>query len=362
MKEKKVIATFLALILVLSILTACSSGSAPGAVPDGAASPAASDAPDKVYQWRFQSTENESVAMFNQRNEICQKIAEETNGGLIITQYGGGAIISDMNIPDAVMTRTIEMGNVYLNPLYAMVPSSNIIGILPGFLYDVGDCMLYLNGYGAMDEFKKECEEILNCYVYGELTGRVMYLSTKEVHEVSDFAGMQIKAYGPLGNIFTKLGASVVNLSSSEIYTSLQTGLVNMANWGAYEGAVGASLHEVCKYFVEPCLGIGLGTVDLINKDAYDELPVEYQRVVDKYFSTRMWDSVRETDAAEFDARQTMVEAGLTPCKLSDACISAFQEMAMEEIEALKSASPACEAIYNDLMTFMEYQRTLDWN
>ena len=57
-----------------------------------------------------------------------------------------------------------------------------------------------------------------------------------------------------------------------------------------------------------------------------------------------------------------MVEAGLTPCKLSDACISAFQEMAMEEIEALKSASPACEAIYNDLMTFMEYQRTLDWN
>ena len=364
MKTRKILALVLALVMCVTVLAACGSSSAPAASAASSDSngSAAAAAPAKVYQWRFQSTENESIAMYRERDEICKKIAEETNGGLIITQYSGGAIISDMNIPDAVMTGTVEMGNVYLNPLYASVPSSNIIGIVPGFLFDVGDCMLYLLGYGALNEFKAECEDVLNCYCYPELTGRVMYVTNKEIHETSDFAGLQIKSYGPLGNIFTKLGASVVTISGSEVYTALQTGLIDMANWGAYEGCVGASLHEVTKYFVEPCLGIGVGTVDLINKDAYDALPDEYQKIVDKYFSTRIYDSVLGTDTGEYNARKTMVDAGLIPCQLSDECKATFREMAMVELEALSKASPACEAIWKDLNTFLEYQSVLDWN
>lgn len=369
MKNKKFIAIVLALVLCLALcLAACSNNTTPATNAPGNDTPSdnsgttPAEKPDQVFNWRFQSTENETIAMYRERDEICKKIAEETNGGLVITQYTGGAIISDMNIPDAVMTGTIEMGNVYLNPLYASVPTSNIIGILPGFLFDVGDCLLYLQSYGALDVFKAECEEVLNSYCYPELTGRVLYLTNKPVHEASDFAGLQIKSYGPLGNIFTKLGASVVTLSSSEIYTAFRTGLIDAANWGAYEGAVGASLHEVADYFIEPCLGIGVGTVDLINKDAYNALPADYQAIVDKYFSARIYDSVLGTDEGEYNARQTMIDAGLEPSVLSDECKETFREMAMVEIEALSKANDACKEIYDDLMLFLEYQETLQWN
>ena len=366
MKRKQFLALALALILCMSlVLTSCGSETTPQpSVPSGSQPTAGTQlgAPEKVYNWRFQSTESESIAMYRERDEICKKIAEETNGGLIITQYPGGAVISDMNIPDAVMTGTIEMGNVYLNPLYASVPTSNMVGIVPGFLFDVGDCLLYLQSYGALDVFKEECETNLNCYCYPELTGRVLYCSKKEVHEAADFKGMQIKSYGPLGNIFTRLGASVVTLSSNEIYTALQTGLIDAANWGAYEGAVGASLQEVCDYFIEPCMGIGVGTVDLINKDAYDALPAEYQAVVDKYFSARITDSVLGTDTGEYNARQTMIDAGMKPSVLSDECKATFREMALEEMETLSKANDACAEIYQDLLLFLEYQGTLQWN
>lgn len=362
MKSKKVLALVLALVMCFTLtMAACSDSTSTdqNSAPDQNNS---DGAPTEVFNWRFQSTENDTIAMYRERDEICAKIAEETNGGLIITQYSGGAIISDMNIPDAVMTGTVEMGNVYLNPLYASVPTSNMVGITPGFLFDVGNCMLYLLGYGSLDIFKAECEEILNCYVYPELTGRVLYLTNKEVHEVEDFKGLQIKSYGPLGNIYTKLGASVVTMAGSEVYTALQTKLIDAANWGAYEGAVGASLYEVTDYFIEPCMGIGVGTVDLINKDAFNSLPKEYQAVVEKYFSDRIFDSVKGTDTGEYNSRQTMIDAGLKPSELSEECKATIREMALVEMEALSKANDACAEIYDNLLLFLEYQDTLQWN
>lgn len=169
---KKALALILAIAMVFA-LAACGQTSAPAneETPTAGTTNTVSEKPTKVYRWRFQSTENESIAMYRARNELCQKIAEETNGGLIITQYAGGAIISDMNIPDAVSTGTIEMGNVYLNPLYASVPTSNMVGILPGFMFNVAECMMFMQSYGALEIFQKECEEILNCVCYPELTG-----------------------------------------------------------------------------------------------------------------------------------------------------------------------------------------------
>ena len=366
MKNKKFIAIALVVVLSLALcLTACSSGETPATnAPsnnDSDSNNTNAAPPEEVFEWRFQSTETDTIAMFRERNEICEKIAEETNGGLIITQYTQGAIISDMNIPDAVMTGTIEMGNVYLNPLYASVPTSNMVGITPGFFFDVANCIYYLKGYGALDIFTQECEEILNCYCYPELTGRAVYLSTVPIVEADDFQGVSIKAYGPLGNILSNLGASVVNLSSSEIYTSLQTGLVDAANWGAYEGAYGASMHEVCDYIIEPALGIGVGTVNMINKDAFDALPEEYQAIVEKYFSERMFTSVLGTDTGEYEARQAMIEAGLEPCELSDECKETIHEMALEEMETLSTANEACGQIYDILLQFLEYKDALRW-
>lgn len=362
MKLKKILALTLALVLCVALLAGCGSSSTAETPAADSGSTTVDEKPTKVYEWRFQSTENESIAMYRARNELCEKIAEETNGGLIITQYAGGAIISDMNIPDAVSTGTIEMGNVYLNPLYASVPTSNMVGILPGFMFDVADCMMFMQSYGALDIFQQECEEILNCVVYPELTGRALYLSTKPITELADFQGLQIKAYGPLGNVLTKLGASCISLSSSEIYTSLQTGLCDAANWGAYEGAYGASLHEVCDYIVEPALGIGVGTVNMINKDAYESLPAEYQAVLDKYFGNRITESVLVTDEGEYNAKQAMLDAGLEVCTLSDEAKATIQEMALTEIEALSHANEACAQIYEQLLLYLEYQDNFAWN
>lgn len=78
---KKALALILAIAMVFA-LAACGQTSAPAneEIPTAGTTNTVSEKPTKVYRWRFQSTENESIAMYRARNELCQKIAEETNG------------------------------------------------------------------------------------------------------------------------------------------------------------------------------------------------------------------------------------------------------------------------------------------
>lgn len=365
MRSKKNLILMLSLILsVALVLSGCSSTPA---APDTSKEDSTGEVkeemakPDKVYKWRMQSTENDTISMYRERNVIFEKIKEETNGGLIITQFAGGSIVSDANIPDSVKQGAIEMGNVYLNPLYATVPVSEMVGITPGFIFDVADSITFMNSYGVQDIFQAEIEKKLNSYAWPELTGAVLVCSNKPITEVEDFKGLQIRSYGPLGNIYNKLGASVVNVSGGEVYTALSTGLIDAANWGAYQGGVGAKLYEVTDYFVEPTMGVGCGTINMVNKDKFNELPAEYQNIVLKYFSNRQADAVFTSNSEEMAAKQLMLDSGMKASPLSEDAKTKLREMALVEMEKLSHADEASAEVYEKLLIFLEHQEALKW-
>jgi TRAP-type C4-dicarboxylate transport system substrate-binding protein len=320
-----------------------------------------SAAPAKVFKWRFQSTETNAISMYRERNEFLNKLKEMTDGGLVITQYPGSAIVSDMNIPGAVRERTIEMGNTYLNPLYANCPVTKMIGITPGFFYSVADSILFLRGYGVQDILQQETLRVFKSYAWPELTGAVLVCSNKPIKELEDFKGLKIRSYGPLGTVYQKLGASVVNVAGGEVYTALQTGVLDAANWGAYQGGSGMKIFEVTKYFLEPCMGIGCGTVNMINKAAFDELPLDYQKMLENYFSNRQMTCVYTSNKAEAEAKKIFLDKGMKATQLSDKAMAKIRELAWDAMKAEISDAPS-QKVYDMLKEFSYHQDYLRWN
>jgi TRAP-type C4-dicarboxylate transport system substrate-binding protein len=320
-----------------------------------------SEAADKQFRWRFQSTETPAITMFRERNDFLAKLKDMTKGNLTITQYAGSAIVSDMNIPNSVRERTIEMGNVYLNPLYANCPVTKMVGITPGFFFSVADNILFLKGYGVLDILQEEILKAFKAYAWPELTGAVLVCSNKPITELEDFKGLKIRSYGPLGAVYQKLGASVVNVPGGEVYTALQTGVLDAANWGAYQGGAGLKIYEVTKYFLEPCMGIGCGTVNMINKAAFDELPADYQKMLENYFANRQLTCVLSSNKAEADAKKLMLEKGMKATQLSDKAKAKMQELALEAMKAEISDAPS-QKVYDILKEFIAHQNTLKWN
>src|SRR5699024_2376758 len=92
-----------------------------------------------------------------------------------------------------------------------------------------------------------------------------------------DFKGKNIRAAGVASQFYGELGASAISLSAPEIYTGLQLGTVDAAEFNDYlvNGEMG--LNEVTKYVIEPALHVGPSTDKelIVNPKAWDELPDE---------------------------------------------------------------------------------------
>src|SRR5690606_37395135 len=106
--------------------------------------------------------------------------------------------------------------------------------------------------------------------------------STVPIRSLADFSGKNIRAAGFATTFYEKLNASSISVAAPEIYTALQLGTVDAAEYNDYLVNQEMGLHEVTKYVIEPALHVGpVNDKDLIiNPKAWAELPEDLQQIV----------------------------------------------------------------------------------
>lgn len=87
--------------------------------------------------------------------------------------------------------------------------------------------------------------------------------------------GRKIRASGTYHDFITELGGSVVTLPASEIYSSLERGVVDGAAWPVF-GALDYKWYEVADYMTRPTFGVTNLTL-FMNLDKWNSLTPEQQ-------------------------------------------------------------------------------------
>lgn len=109
---------------------------------------------------------------------------------------------------------------------------------------------------------------------------------------VPDLTGIKMRATGTYRPLFRALGASTINMKSSEIYTGLQRGVVKGFGWPNV-GVVSLGLHKIVKYRIDPSY-YQTNTVITMNVDSWKSLSdqakgvlnavaKEYEKVSNEY-------------------------------------------------------------------------------
>lgn len=91
-------------------------------------------------------------------------------------------------------------------------------------------------------------------------------------------AGRRIRASGTYHHFVTELGGAVVTLPASDIYASLERGLVDGAAWPVF-GALDYGWYEVAHYMTRPTFGITNLTL-FMNLDRWNALSAEQQTLL----------------------------------------------------------------------------------
>jgi TRAP-type mannitol/chloroaromatic compound transport system substrate-binding protein len=215
-------------------------------------------------------------------------------------------------------------------PTQAVVPYKETIdavanGILSGDLnaisYFTGRDQAFsilgdlISGYDTVDQMQTYCQygggkEILQ-KVYDKYTGgntivigcgpyaREAFVSSVPIKGVSDFEGVKLRSpEGLAAEVFKRAGASPVALPFSEVYTSLEKGLVQAADASAYVNNEASGMHKVAKYPIYPGIHSMAVLQLVVNKRAYERMP-EKDRVALEVWYTAMNTSMRRLSDLE---------------------------------------------------------------
>jgi TRAP-type transport system periplasmic protein len=244
------------------------------------------------FTYKFATGQDPSHPVNKRAQDAIDRIRHATGGRLEIKLFPANQLGSDTDLLSQVRSGGVEFFNQASVVLSTLVPSAGIVNT--GFAF---------HGY---DEVWKAMDGPLGAYVRAQIEKaglltmsrpwdngfRHVTTSTKPVHSAEDLKGMKLRvpAAPMLSSLFTALGASPTPINFNEVYSALQTRLVEgQENPLAIIST--ARLYEVQKYcsltnHVWDAYWI------LGNRRAVERLPKDIQEVVR-----------RELDKAALDER-----------------------------------------------------------
>lgn len=129
---------------------------------------------------------------------------------------------------------------------------------------------------------------------------------TDPIRTLAEIKGMKIRApEGLAAEVFRQVGAVPVSLPFSEVYTALETGLVDAADASALVNNEALGLHSIAKFPIYPGIHSQAVHSFSLNKDTWEGLSEQHRTIIDVWYHAA-YDDIRR--AADLEDRRTAAE------------------------------------------------------
>ena len=164
----------------------------------------------------------------------------------------------------------------------------------------------------------------------------------KPAKALEDWKGMRVRALGGLGDAMRRLGAVPTSVDATEVYTSLERGVVDAVSFPGFYAHASFKVYEVGKWYTEN-LALGtLGCPVALNADAWKALPDQYKALVDE--AKPLVYAALKAAYKEGDEKALALfrQKGLVALQYSEADLAEFRRVAAEPVweEWIKTREP----------------------
>ncbi|HAU01734.1 MAG TPA: ABC transporter substrate-binding protein, partial [Porticoccaceae bacterium] len=235
------------------------------------------------FQWKLVTTWPKNFPGLGTAPENFAKNVERmSNGRLKIKVFGAGQLVPAFEVFDAVSQGTAQIGHGASYYWKGKVPASVFYTAVP-FGLNAQEMNAWLQ-YGGGLELWRELYAPFNLIPFaGGNTGVQMAgWFNREINSIADLKGLKMRIPGLGGEVFTRAGGTSINLPGGELYTSMQTGVIDATEWVGPYNDLAFGFHQVAKYYYYPGWQEPGPTLELIiNKAAYESLPADLQAIVE---------------------------------------------------------------------------------
>ena len=303
------------------------------------------DEPD--YRWKLVTTWPKNLPGLGAAPEnFARYVNEMSNGRLEVRVFGAGEIVPAFEVFDAVSQGAAEVGHGASYYWKGKIPAAVFFTAVP-----FGMTAQEMNGwlhYGGGLELWQELYAPFGVIPFaGGSTGVQMAgWFNRELRSAKDLSGLKMRIPGLAGEVFDAAGGTAVRIAGGEVYTSMQTGVIDAVEWvGPYNDRT-LGLNEVAEFYYYPGWHEPGAMLEFtVNAAAFQELPPDLQAIVRYAARAANQNMLDEFTARNNESLQQLLAAGTQLRHLPEDVLNLLYEKSVEAMMNLRTSDAMAEKI-----------------
>jgi TRAP-type C4-dicarboxylate transport system substrate-binding protein len=230
---------------------------------------------------RIQTHFSQETLSGQMASEFIEDIVAMSNGEIAVEMFYASSVVKSAETFDAAATGILDCdmtGGAYQT---GKNPAFQFAGDLNGGYsnpYQQMAWLLHGGGYDALNElYNPHGMEFVGWWIPGPES----LVSTRPIRGVEDFKNWKFRSPpGMITNIFQNLGASPIVMDFNEIFTALETGIIDGADAANLTNNIGLGLYDIAQHTNYP--GFHSMPADHLacRKDIWDAMPDHHKAIM----------------------------------------------------------------------------------
>ena len=310
---------------------------------------------EETFNWRLVTSWPKNYPGLGMAPErIADLVEEMSDGQMKITVYGAEEQVPAFGVFDAVSSGSHQMGHSGGYFWKGKVPAAQFFTSVP-FGLTADEINAWVNRGGGL-ELWREIYAPFNIYpIPAGNTGTQMFgWFNKEINSLEDIKGLKMRIPGIGGEVLKEAGGIPVTLPGGELFTALQTGVIDATEWVGPYNDLTFGFHQAAKYYYYPGWHEPGPMLELlINIDAWNSLPKHLQVIIETASKAVNQDMLDEYLAKNNQALNELVEVhGVELRRLPDDVIEEFREISYSILDDLAKEDETISKVYRSYLDF----------
>ena len=307
------------------------------------------------FKWKMVTSWPKNFPGLGSNANLLAKLITEMSGGRIsVKVYGAKELVPAFEVFDAVSNGTAQMGHSGAYYWKGKAEASQFFSSIP-FGLSAQEMNAWLYYGGGMDLWREVYKPFgIIPAATGNSGTQMAGWFNKEIKSMADLKGLKMRIPGLGGEALRRAGGTTVNIPGGELFTSLQSGALDAAEWVGPYNDLAFGFYKVTKFYYYPGWHEPGSTIEaLINEKAFSALPKDLQQIVLTACKAANMDMLSEYTARNHQALDTLInkhKVNLLP--LPDDVLKNLKKLSEEVVLELISKDPLSKKVYDSVSKF----------
>ncbi|NJN46793.1 MAG: TRAP transporter substrate-binding protein [Candidatus Competibacteraceae bacterium] len=316
-----------------------------------------------IFEWKLvTSWPKNSPGPGLTAERLAQRINTMSGGRLLVKVYGAGELVPALEVFDAVSRGTAELGHTASFFWRGKIPASVFFTTVP-FGLIAAEHAAWINHGGGQALWEELYGDFgLQPFMAGNTGMGMGGWFKREINNLADLKGLKYRIPGLGGEVLKRLGATTVTLPPGEIFSALQAGVVDGAEWVGPWSDMALGLYKAAPYYYWPGFHEPNGTGEcLVHRQSWAKLPTDLQAIVSNACAVEHAYSLAEAEWQNAEAVEQLVrQHGVKIRAFPQDVITAARSAASEVLAEFGQGDDISRRIYESYD--MVRQRVIGWS